>query len=209
LWELVTKPFAILQTTFEDSDSESSENEDGEEEEQKKIAVADPEKEKKDTFDRLQAEKAELDLPGRAEFKRNSIIWKGLLRSKGQLSLLFLPRLRVSFSLHDQLQVSFGSQVGLTYTENGLKRDSCSRYRVDRDGSVLLRKNIGLWLIWRARPMPLNWISMGSGEIVSTKVGVVEYRVRHIVAAYAVWITRTTGRQERKSIRPNTTIQIT
>jgi hypothetical protein len=45
--------------------------------------MQDKAKEKSETLARLQAEKAALDLPARAAFKRVSPVWKGLLRSKG------------------------------------------------------------------------------------------------------------------------------
>jgi G3E family GTPase len=75
LWELMKDPFCILQdpTDSHDDDEEAEGEEDEEEEEETKDQI----------FARLQAEKEELDLPSRIKFKRNSPIWKGVLRSKG------------------------------------------------------------------------------------------------------------------------------
>lgn len=44
----------------------------------------DEDKAKQEAYDKLQEAKADLDLPGRAKFKRESPVWKGLLRSKGK-----------------------------------------------------------------------------------------------------------------------------
>lgn len=49
----------------------------------------DEEKAKADTLAQLQAEKAALDLPARAKVKRESPVWKGLLRSKGEYNPLY------------------------------------------------------------------------------------------------------------------------
>jgi len=85
LWELVSEPFAILQTTFEDEDSDDSDDEAEEADiaEPEDVEMRDETKEKSETLARLLAEKAALDLPARAAFKRASPVWKGLLRSKG------------------------------------------------------------------------------------------------------------------------------
>lgn len=69
--------FCILQDsnnttiTTEDEDGSDVDSQPGEEETKDEI------------FARLQAEKDELDLPSLILFKRNSAIWKGVLRSKG------------------------------------------------------------------------------------------------------------------------------
>lgn len=49
-------------------------------------------------FDQMQKEKAELDLPGRAKYKRESPIWKGLLRSKGFVWLATRPHVHGEWS---------------------------------------------------------------------------------------------------------------
>jgi hypothetical protein len=86
LWELMCKPFAVIQTSFEedeedvesgDDDSESGESDDDE-----------PERTAAQT---LVEEKAALDLPARAQFKREHPVWKTLLRSKGESSASIAP----------------------------------------------------------------------------------------------------------------------
>lgn len=49
-------------------------------------------------FEQMQKEKAELDLPGRAKYKRESPIWKGLLRSKGFVWLATRPHVHGEWS---------------------------------------------------------------------------------------------------------------
>jgi hypothetical protein len=46
--------------------------------------------EKAARIEAMRAEKEELDLPARAKFKRESPIWKGLLRSKGQCRVMHI-----------------------------------------------------------------------------------------------------------------------
>jgi hypothetical protein len=93
LWELVSKPFAVLQPGVEEEEEDdedeieiddedwkangdvemkSDEEEEEEEEETPEEALA-----------RMKAEKEAMNLPARAEFKKASPVWKGVLRSKG------------------------------------------------------------------------------------------------------------------------------
>lgn len=88
LWDLVSEPFAVIQTTFEDDDGEEDEEDESSDdsmnstdaEGQDKLAVA----EKAKKIQAMKAEKEELNLPERAKFKRESPVWKGLMRSKGK-----------------------------------------------------------------------------------------------------------------------------
>jgi hypothetical protein len=96
LWDLVSAPFAILQTTFEDDDEDDDSDADAEmevtgdaESETEDAEMYDEEKAKAETLRQLQADKAALDLPARAKVKRESLMWKGLLRSKGKPSSTF------------------------------------------------------------------------------------------------------------------------
>jgi hypothetical protein len=96
LWDLVSAPFAILQTTFEDDDEDDDSDADAEmevvedaESETEDAEMYDEEKAKAETLRQLQADKAALDLPARAKVKRESPVWKGLLRSKGKPSSTF------------------------------------------------------------------------------------------------------------------------
>lgn len=84
LWELVSEPFAVIQTTFEDDEEEEGNGEDLDSAEEADAEMYDEDKAKQEAYDKLQEAKAELDLPGRAKCKRESPVWKGLLRSKGE-----------------------------------------------------------------------------------------------------------------------------
>ncbi|WVQ75149.1 hypothetical protein IAR50_004758 [Cryptococcus sp. DSM 104548] len=110
LWDLVSKPFCVLQTTVEDDDSHDSDSESEEEltEEEARQANFDAMQKEKANFDAMQKEKAELDLPGRAKAKRASPVWKGLLRSKGFVWMATRP------GVHGEW-----SQAGIMFTLNG------------------------------------------------------------------------------------------
>lgn len=96
LWDLVSEPFAVIQTTYEDDgEEEDGSNESstgsmdvvdmvdqGEHDSAAKLAK----------IQAMKAEKEELNLPERAKFKRESPVWKGLMRSKGNLFPEILQR---------------------------------------------------------------------------------------------------------------------
>lgn len=103
LWDLVSQPFAVIQTTYEDDgDSDDGSDEDGDsysdddmdckrsdnvtesEESSNREAVESAAK-----IEVMRAEKEELDLPARAKFKRESPVWKGLMRSKGEFGAMY------------------------------------------------------------------------------------------------------------------------
>ncbi|AFR95285.2 cobalamin synthesis protein [Cryptococcus neoformans C23] len=105
LWDLVSKPFCILQTTLEDDEDQDSDEED---EDDEMIQELTEEEGKQAMFEQMQKEKAELDLPGRAKYKRESPIWKGLLRSKGFVWLATRPHVHGEWS-----------QAGIMFTLNG------------------------------------------------------------------------------------------
>ena len=91
---------------MDDSDDEAEEADISEPED---VEMRDETKEKSENLARLQAEKAALDLPARAAFKRASPVWKGLLRSKG-----IVPAPTSSLSQHsDILTENFASRLHL------------------------------------------------------------------------------------------------
>lgn len=91
----------MIQTTYEDDeDSDEDFDKDSDEEGDSStersgdmIESVVEEQEERETREKtakmasMRAEKEELDLPARAKFKRESQIWKGLLRSKGELRI--------------------------------------------------------------------------------------------------------------------------
>lgn len=97
LWELMSKPFAVIQTSFEeeeeDSDDDGSEADASDDDDED---ASDPERSAAQV---LAEEKAALDLPARAKFKREHSVWKTLLRSKGQSGLLEIWPQRVRLIL--------------------------------------------------------------------------------------------------------------
>lgn len=74
--------------------------------------------EKAARIEAMRAEKEELDLPGRAKFKRESPIWKGLMRSKGEspaIHGLVLP--------NQKLKLTFVARLHLaSYQESSSRR---------------------------------------------------------------------------------------
>lgn len=93
-------PFCILQNGAEEE--EEDDDEDGGEAQEDEICELvteeDEEKAKQETFEQLQREKAEMDLPLRAKNKRESPVWKGLLRSKGFIWLATRPNVHGEWS---------------------------------------------------------------------------------------------------------------
>lgn len=101
LWDLVSKPFCVLQPGAEeegeeeddedeveevddeewkaDTDVEMQEASEDEEEEEEEEEEETPE----EMLARMKAEKESMNLPARAAFKKASDVWKGVLRSKG------------------------------------------------------------------------------------------------------------------------------
>lgn len=77
----MSKPFAVIQTTYDDE-------EDGESESGSEDSEWEDDVKEKTAAETLAEEKEALDLPGRAAFKREHPVWKTLLRSKGAWSLL-------------------------------------------------------------------------------------------------------------------------
>jgi G3E family GTPase len=100
LWDLMAAPFCILQNGAEEE--EEDDDEDGEEAQEDEtcelVTEEDEEKAKQETFEQLQREKAEMDLPLRAKNKRESPVWKGLLRSKGFIWLATRPNVHGEWS---------------------------------------------------------------------------------------------------------------
>lgn len=81
LWELMSKPFAVIQTSFDAEEDESDEEEDSDE---GSDADDDDDEPEMTVAETLAEEKAALDLPARAKYKREHPVWKTLLRSKGR-----------------------------------------------------------------------------------------------------------------------------
>lgn len=98
LWDLLCEPFCVIQTAaVEDEDEDEEDHYEEMDEEQAKL----------DALARMEAEKAELDLPSRAKFKRESPVWKGVLRSKGFVWIATRPHVHGEWSqagvLHEQI----------------------------------------------------------------------------------------------------------
>ncbi|WVR00112.1 hypothetical protein IAU59_007254 [Kwoniella sp. CBS 9459] len=97
LWDIISAPFCILQTEAEEEEEEGDDDEEGEEEEDGDVEM-DEEKVKEEQLAMMELEKAALDLPAKAKFKRESKIWKGVLRSKGWIWLATRPNLHGEWS---------------------------------------------------------------------------------------------------------------
>jgi len=104
LWEVVSAPFCVIQTEFEeeeDSDDEAGPDEDDTEDSSGQNAEAiemAEDQAKLDALAKMEEQKAELDLPARAAFKRGSEVWKGVLRSKGFIWLATRPNIHGEWS---------------------------------------------------------------------------------------------------------------
>lgn len=104
LWDLVSEPFCVIQTEYqedeEDSDDDGDEDED--EDGDKKMKADEVEKtedqRKEEALAEMEKQKAELDLPARAKAKRASKVWKGVLRSKGFIWIATRPSLHGEWS---------------------------------------------------------------------------------------------------------------
>ena len=102
LWDLVSKPFCVLQPgAEEEEDDEDEEVEEVDDEEWKaetdvemeEVSNNTEENENEEEEDedetpetmlaRMKAKKESMNLPARAAFKKQSEVWKGVLRSKG------------------------------------------------------------------------------------------------------------------------------
>jgi G3E family GTPase len=116
LWELVSKPFCVLQPG-EGEEEEEEEEEEEDEDEVEDVDEADrkedddlemsnaedeAEEEEEETPEqalaRMKAEKDAMNLPARAEFKKASPVWKGVLRSKGFCWLATRPSVHGEWS---------------------------------------------------------------------------------------------------------------
>jgi len=105
LWDTVSAPFCVIQTEFEDDEEDSDdEEEDGDGASQASAGgqaedeQMDDEQAKDDALTKMQAQKAELDLPARAACKKISPVWKGVLRSKGFIWLATRPNVHGEWS---------------------------------------------------------------------------------------------------------------
>ncbi|OCF61360.1 cobalamin synthesis protein [Kwoniella mangroviensis CBS 10435] len=96
LWDLLSSPFCIIQSAEEEDEDE--EDEDGEGEGEDEDVEMDEEKLKAQRLEEMKAEKEALDLPSKVKFKRESKVWKGVLRSKGWIWLATRPNLHGEWS---------------------------------------------------------------------------------------------------------------
>ena len=106
LWDLVSKPFCVIQNAEEEEEEE--EDEEGDDAEGEEDVEMDEEAQKLATLAEMEEEKKAMDLPGRAKFKRESPIWKGVLRSKGFIWMATRPNIHGEWS-----------QAGIMYTLTG------------------------------------------------------------------------------------------
>ncbi|WVQ66915.1 uncharacterized protein L199_005106 [Kwoniella botswanensis] len=97
LWELLSSPFCIIQSA-EEEEEEEEDGEEGEGEGEDEDVEMDEEKLKAQRLEEMKAEKEALDLPSKVEFKRESKVWKGVLRSKGWIWLATRPNLHGEWS---------------------------------------------------------------------------------------------------------------
>jgi hypothetical protein len=115
LWELVSKPFCVLQPGEEEEEEEEDDEDEvedvdeadwkedddlemtnaGEEDEE---AEEEEEETPEQALARMKAEKEAMNLPARAEFKKASPVWKGVLRSKGFCWLATRPSVHGEWS---------------------------------------------------------------------------------------------------------------
>ena len=116
LWELVSRPFCVLQPGEEEEEEEEEEEdvedevEDVDEADWKKhgdlemtnAEEEEAEEEEEETPEqalaRMKAEKDAMNLPARAECKKASPVWKGVLRSKGFCWLATRPSVHGEWS---------------------------------------------------------------------------------------------------------------
>jgi len=116
LWDLVSKPFAVLQPGAEEEEEEEEDEDEVEEVDEEdweangdvemKEASGDEDDEEEEEEDetpeealaRMKAEKEAMNLPARAEFKKASPVWKGVLRSKGFCWLATRPSVHGEWS---------------------------------------------------------------------------------------------------------------
>lgn len=108
LWDMVSAPFCVIQTEYEEEEDEDEEGEENEDEDGAEGEACplngdgdvemDEEKAKEEALARMEEQKAELNLPARAKCKRESPIWKGVLRSKGFIWLATRPHVHGEWS---------------------------------------------------------------------------------------------------------------
>jgi len=173
LWDLVSAPFCVIQTEYED---EEEEEEDDEEEGAEGEACAlngdgdvdmDEDKVKEEALARMEEQKAELDLPARAKCKRESPIWKGVLRSKGFIWLATRPHVHGEWS---QAGVSGRPTVLVIIRRFSADRRSCSRSEAEGRGCAGCRRTSGREEGTRRSSTRSSWTLWASGVIVDRNV---------------------------------------
>jgi G3E family GTPase len=100
LWDLLSAPFCVMQDSYDD-DEDDDEDEDGGEDtgaDEEQDVEMDEETRKANALEEMEKTKAELDLPSRAKAKRESPVWKGLLRSKGFIWMATRPHVHGEWS---------------------------------------------------------------------------------------------------------------
>ncbi|WWC64496.1 uncharacterized protein I303_107106 [Kwoniella dejecticola CBS 10117] len=97
LWDVLSSPFCIIQNA-EEEEEEEDEDEDGEGEDEAEDVEMDEDKLKAQRLEEMKAEKEALDLPSKLKFKKESPVWKGVLRSKGWIWIATRPNLHGEWS---------------------------------------------------------------------------------------------------------------
>ncbi|WWC91819.1 uncharacterized protein L201_006766 [Kwoniella dendrophila CBS 6074] len=97
LWDLISAPFCIIQNAAEEEEDEEDDDDEEEEEEGDDVEM-DEDKLKQIRLEEMKAEKEALDLPSKVAFKRESKVWKGVLRSKGWIWMATRPNLHGEWS---------------------------------------------------------------------------------------------------------------
>ena len=186
LWDLVSAPFCVIQTEYEEEDEEDEEDDEEEGAEGEACALngdgdveMDEDKAKEEALARMEEQKAELDLPARAKCKRESPIWKGVLRSKGFIWLATRPHVHGEWS---QAGVSERPMVLVIMPRFGADRRSCSPLEaVDRGCAGCPRTN-GPEEGTRKSSTPSSWTLWASGVTVDRNVSTIRRPVSSAVA---------------------------
>lgn len=162
LWDMVSAPFCVIQTEYEEDEEGDDEEDDEEGGGAEGDIEMDEEKAKEEALARMEEQKAELDLPARAKCKRESPIWKGVLRSKGFIWLATRPHVHGEWS-----------QAGVSYRVCGAcgqsRADgrSCSRSAAVGRGCAACQRTSGPGEGIRRSSMRSSWTLWASGVTVS------------------------------------------
>lgn len=102
LWDLLSEPFCVIQTEYqeddEDDDDEEGEEGEGEDGDMEVEQEKSEDQRKEEALAEMEKQKAILNLPARAKAKRESKVWKGVLRSKGFIWMATRPNVHGEWS---------------------------------------------------------------------------------------------------------------